>query len=162
MLKFVLKILPFSFMRKTINKQSKMNKKEEKQNIFTSLVRDDNNFSTVNFFLVAATIVGICLLIVPIIGIMVDVYYNHTITINLDGMAQYIISVAGIFGAAGLTNAWTEYSYRKYNKNIFEPTEHTRSPENSVYNSYYNNPKNNINNDPEYTDMYIDESQMEE
>ena len=31
MLKFVLKILPFSFMRKTINQQPKTNKKEEKQ-----------------------------------------------------------------------------------------------------------------------------------
>lgn len=90
-----------------------------KQGFWTNLVKDDNNFSTVNFFLVAATIVGIALLIVPIFAMIVDVYYNHTITFNLSDMAAYIVSVAGIFGAAGLTNAWTEYSYQRYNKNIF-------------------------------------------
>ena len=132
MLKFVLKILPFSFMRKTINQQSKMNKKEEKQNIFTSLVRDDNNFSTVNFFLVAATIVGIALLIVPIFAMCVDVYFNHTITINLSDMAAYIVAVAGIFGAAGLTNAWTEYSYQRYNTNIFDKSDKNEPTNNFV------------------------------
>ena len=90
-----------------------------KDSFLTNLVKDDNNFSTVNFFLVAATIVGIALLIVPIIAMCVDVYFNHTITINLSDMGAYIVAVAGIFGAAGLTNAWTEYSYQRYNKNIF-------------------------------------------
>ena len=95
------------------------NNVNNKDSFFTNLVKDDNNFSTVNFFLVAATIVGIALLIVPIIAMCVDVYFNHTITINLSDMGAYIVAVAGIFGAAGLTNAWTEYSYQRYNKNIF-------------------------------------------
>lgn len=99
-----------------INNPKNMNNKDS---FLTNLVKDDNNFSTVNFFLVAATIVGIALLIVPIIAMCVDVYFNHTITINLSDMGAYIVSVAGIFGAAGLTNAWTEYSYQRYNKNIF-------------------------------------------
>ena len=95
------------------------NNVNNKDSFFTNLVKDDNNFSTVNFSLVAATIVGIALLIVPIIAMCVDVYFNHTITINLSDMGAYIVAVAGIFGAAGLTNAWTEYSYQRYNKNIF-------------------------------------------
>ena len=95
------------------------NNVNNKDSFLTNLVKDDNNFSTVNFFLVAATIVGIALLIVPIIAMCVDVYFNHTITINLSDMGAYIVAVAGIFGAAGLTNAWTEYSYQRYNKNIF-------------------------------------------
>ena len=95
------------------------NNANNKDSFLTNLVKDDNNFSTVNFFLVAATIVGIALLIVPIIAMCVDVYFNHTITINLSDMGAYIVAVAGIFGAAGLTNAWTEYSYQRYNKNIF-------------------------------------------
>lgn len=99
-----------------MNNQKNMNNKDS---FLTNLVKDDNNFSTVNFFLVAATIVGIALLIVPIIAMCVDVYFNHTITINLSDMGAYIVAVAGIFGAAGLTNAWTEYSYQRYNKNIF-------------------------------------------
>lgn len=100
---------------------------DNREGFWTNLVKDDNNFSTVNFFLVAATIVGIALLIVPIFAMCVDVYFNHTITINLSDMAAYIVAVAGIFGAAGLTNAWTEYSYQRYNKNIFSEHQNTES-----------------------------------
>lgn len=122
--------------KKTIEKPHQHN-----QSFFTKLVEDDNNFSTINFFLVAATIVGILLLIVPIIGILVDVWFNHTITVNLEGMAQYIIAVAGIFGAAGLTNAWTDYSYRKYNTNIFQNNEGQ-----NVHQNTYGIDLNNNNN----------------
>ena len=102
-----------------VNSVTNPKNKDNREGFWTNLVKDDNNFSTVNFFLVAATIVGIALLIVPIFAMCVDVYFNHTITINLSDMAAYIVAVAGIFGAAGLTNAWTEYSYQRYNKNIF-------------------------------------------
>jgi hypothetical protein len=103
-----------------------------KEGFWTNLVKDDNNFSTVNFFLVAATIVGIALLIVPIVAMCVDVYFNHTITINLSDMAAYIVAVAGIFGAAGLTNAWTEYSYQRYNTNIFDKSDKNEPTNNFV------------------------------
>lgn len=121
----ITKILPLIsvYMRSRRIKKHKADIDKQSVNndgFWTNLVRDDNEFSTVNFFLVAATIVGIALLIVPIFAMGVDVYYNHTITINLSDMAAYIVAVAGIFGAAGLTNAWTEYSYQRYNKNIFE------------------------------------------
>lgn len=121
----ITKILPLIsvYMRSHRIKKHKADVDQQslnKDGFWTNLVRDDNEFSTVNFFLVAATIVGIALLIVPIFAMGVDVYYNHTITINLSDMAAYIVAVAGIFGAAGLTNAWTEYSYQRYNKNIFE------------------------------------------
>jgi hypothetical protein len=121
LLKNVIKILPI-IMRSKKQRISVNNSEEsqEKLGFWTKLVNDDNNFSTVNFFLVAATIVGITLLIMPMIAMMVDIYYNHTLTINLSDMAAYIVAVAGIFGAAGLTNAWTEYSYQRYNTNIFE------------------------------------------
>ena len=99
--------------------QGNANCPNNKEGFWTNLVKDDNNFSTVNFFLVAATVVGIMLLVMPMIAMGVDIYYNHTLTINLSDMGAYIVAVAGIFGAAGLTNAWTEYSYQRYNANIF-------------------------------------------
>ena len=123
MLKTIIKIIPIIMGNRgnhsCINDMNNPKNMNNKDSFFTNLVKDDNNFSTVNFFLVAATIVGIALLIVPIIAMCVDVYFNHTITINLSDMGAYIVAVAGIFGAAGLTNAWTEYSYQRYNKNIF-------------------------------------------
>ena len=120
MLKTIIKIIPIIMGNRGNHSCNNVNNNvNNKDSFLTNLVKDDNNFSTVNFFLVAATIVGIALLIVPIIAMCVDVYFNHTITINLSDMGAYIVAVAGIFGAAGLTNAWTEYSYQRYNKNIF-------------------------------------------
>lgn len=93
--------------------------KEEDQGFFTKLIDDDNDFSTLNFFLIAMTFVGIMLLIVPMGGLIVDIIYNHTITINMSDLATYILAVSGIFGVAGLSNAWSEYSWNKYGANIF-------------------------------------------
>ena len=119
----IIKIIPMLMANRSnhsdVNSMNNFKNINNSESFLTNLVKDDNNFSTVNFFLVSVTIVGIALLIVPIIAMCVDVYFNHTITINLSDMAAYIVAVAGIFGAAGLTNAWTEYSYQRYNKNIF-------------------------------------------
>lgn len=123
MFKTIIKFIPTIFMGSrgkhikinSVNKQSKASN----DGFWTNLVKDDNNFSTVNFFLIAATIVGILLLIMPMVAMGVDIWFNHTLTINLSDMGSYIIAVAGIFGAAGITNAWTEYSYQKYHANIF-------------------------------------------
>lgn len=133
----LIKILPLiPYIMKKSNHSNMSNNVIKNDNIkegfWTNLVKDDNNFSTVNFFLVAATIVGIALLIVPIFAMCVDVYFNHTITINLSDMAAYIVAVAGIFGAAGLTNAWTEYSYQRYNTNIFDKSDKNEPTNNFV------------------------------
>lgn len=99
----------------------KPNKTENdpKRNFILKLIDDDNNFSTTNFFLVAMTIVGIVMLLVPVVGMVVDICFNHTITINLSDLGTYILAVSGIFGVAGISNAWVEYSYNRYGNNIF-------------------------------------------
>lgn len=130
MFKTIIKFIPGILMGSRSQRQkvtSVPKNAQNKEGFWTNLVKDDNNFSTVNFFLVAATIVGILLLIMPMVAMGVDIYFNHTLTINLSDMGAYIIAVAGIFGAAGITNAWTEYSYQRYHANIFageRPHEH--------------------------------------
>ena len=89
-------------------------KKKQKDNFFTRLLKEDNNLSVLNFFLIAVLAVGILLLFIPVIGMLVDIFYNHTMTINLSDMAMYIGAVAAIFASGGLTSAWTEFSYSKY------------------------------------------------
>ena len=42
-----------------VNSVNNPKNKDNREGFWTNLVKDDNNFSTVNFFLVAATIVGI-------------------------------------------------------------------------------------------------------
>lgn len=91
-----------------------MKKKEDNDNYFSKLVKENNNVSALNFFLLSTLFVGIILLIVPIIGMLVDIFFNHTMTINLSDMALYIGAVAGIFASGGLTSAWTEFSYSKF------------------------------------------------
>ena len=62
----------------------------------------------------ATLAVGVILLFIPIVGMLVDIWFNHTMTINLSDMALYVGAVAGIFASGGLTSAWTEFSYSKY------------------------------------------------
>lgn len=100
------------------NKKS-ITKKDDKRGFIRKVIDDDTNVSAGNFFLVVMTIVGVIMLIVPVAGLIVDMFFNHTITINLSDLGSYILAVSGIFGVAGLSNAWIEYSWNKYGRNIF-------------------------------------------
>lgn len=88
--------------------------KKHKDSFVTRLIKEDTNVSMMNFFLLCTLGVGVLLLIWPLIGMGFDIWYNHTITINLSDMAAYIVAVAGIFAAGGLSSAWTEFAYSKY------------------------------------------------
>ena len=81
-------------------------------NFLTKLVQNNTGVSSKNFFLVVVTFIGLILLLIPAIVLLVEVFYNHTIQTNLQGMAAYIGSVASIFATAGITKAWSE----KYEK----------------------------------------------
>lgn len=72
------------------------------------LVKNNTGVSSKNFFLVTITFIGCILLIVPIITLLVEVIFNHTIATDLNGMAAYIGAVASLFATAGLTKAWSE------------------------------------------------------
>jgi len=96
-------------------------KKQKKEGFMKKLVKSDTNVSMMNFFLLATLCVGVILLFIPAVGIIVDIIYNHTITINMSDLSAYIIAVAGIFTAGGLSAAWTEFAYSKYDVKL--PTE---------------------------------------
>lgn len=110
----------------------------KKEKLLTKLIEGNTQFSSVNMFLIATTIIGCILLIIPIIGLSVDILYNHTITIDLNGLAAYIVAVAGIFATGGIANAWTEYSYNKYNRNIFSDNNTTNNVTNNISNNMTN------------------------
>ena len=90
-----------------------MGKKQD--GFWTKLVKEDTNVSVMNFFLMATLAVGVLLLFVPVVAMAVDVWFNHTLTINMSDLGMYIGAVAGIFAAGGLSSAWTEFAYSKYN-----------------------------------------------
>lgn len=85
---------------------------------FNKLIKNNTGVSSKNFFLVVVTIIGCILLIIPAVILVIEVFYNHTIATNLDGMAAYIASVAAIFTSAGITKAWSErYENNKTKEN---------------------------------------------
>ena len=88
---------------------------KQKESFFQKLIKEDTNVSMMNFFLMATLGVGVILLFVPVVGMSVDIWFNHTMTINLSDMALYVGAVAGIFAAGGLSSSWTEYAYSKFN-----------------------------------------------
>lgn len=95
--------------------------KKRKDSFFKKLIKADTNVSMMNFFLMATLAVGVILLFMPVVGLIVDIIYNHTITINLSDLAVFVGAVAGIFAAGGLSSAWTEFAYSKYK--VTSPTE---------------------------------------
>ena len=118
----LLNLLPF------INNASPKPKKE-KDSFMTKLLKEDTNVSMMNFFLLAVLGVGVILLFVPVIGMLVDIWFNHTITIDLTGLSAYVAAVAGIFAAGGLSSAWTEFSYSKFNVPVITEEDMARSQE---------------------------------
>lgn len=88
--------------------------KVENMGFWRNLVEKDSGTSSKSFFLVATTVVGIILLMVPAIVMLIEVWFNHTITTDLNGMAAYIGSVAALFASAGITKAWSEWSENKF------------------------------------------------
>ena len=77
-------------------------------NLFSKLVQNNSGVSSKNFFLVTVTIIGCMLLLVPAVLLTVEIIYTHTIHTDLNGLAAYIGSVAGVFASAGITKAWSE------------------------------------------------------
>lgn len=88
--------------------------KTVKDNFFMKLIKSNTGVSSKNFFLVCTTIVGMVLLAVLIAGMIVDVIFNHTITISMSEAAYFIGAVGSLFAAAGLTKAGSEWSENKY------------------------------------------------
>lgn len=74
----------------------------------SKLIRNNTGVSSKNFFLVTVTCIGMLLLLVPIVILLIESIYNHTIQTDLNGLAAYIGAVAGVFATAGITKAWSE------------------------------------------------------
>lgn len=75
---------------------------------------NDRGVSATNLYIFLVTGIGFILLLVPAIILLVEAFYNHTISTNLDGMAAYIGAVTALFASAGITKAWTNWSYSRY------------------------------------------------
>ena len=97
-----------------IMKLSNFIMKAVKDSFFMKLIKSNTGVSSKNFFLVCTTIIGMILLFVLIAGMVVDIVFQHTITISMSEAAAFIGAVASLFAAAGLTKAGSEWSENKF------------------------------------------------
>lgn len=109
----ILKILRTVFMSKNVKKED---------GFFKKLVSNNSGVSSKSFFLVAVTIIGLILLLVPAVTLIIEIVFTHTIATDLTGMAAYIGAVGTLFLSAGITKAWSE-KFEIKEEEITEPTE---------------------------------------
>ena len=114
----------------------------KKDSFFKKLIKEDTNVSMMNFFLMSTLAVGVILLFVPVIGMLVDIWFNHTMTINMADLSTYIVAVAGIFAAGGLSSAWTEFAYSKYNVPVITEADMAEAENRAIKIEQENNSEN--------------------
>ena len=90
-------------------------KSKKKENFFIRATKENNNVNPIYLYLLSVGAIGVMLLFIPVIGMLVDIWYNHTMTINLSDMSIYIGGVATLFISGGIPAALAEYSYSKFN-----------------------------------------------
>jgi len=74
----------------------------------TKLVKNNTGVSSKNFFLVAVTIIGCLLLLVPVFALTIEAIFMHTIATDLTGMAAYIGAVSTVLASGGFTKVISE------------------------------------------------------
>ena len=88
--------------------------KTKKCGLFRNLIKSNSGVSSKNFFLVCVTLVGILMLAILAAGFIVDIVYNHSITISMTDASYFIGAIASLFATAGITKAWSDSSTNKY------------------------------------------------
>ena len=88
-------------------------KSNDGDSLFKKLIKDNNNYSVGNFFLIVLTMVAILLLMVPM-SLLIEMLFNKTIVTDLNGMAAYILAVVSLLGIGGGTFGWVEWAKNKY------------------------------------------------
>jgi len=86
---------------------------KNKKNFFSRLVdKNDTKVAVSSVLVLAMLCIGLLLLAVPIFILIIEAWYNHTITTDLNGLATYISAVAAIFATAGITKIGVQWTDR--------------------------------------------------
>lgn len=89
--------------------------KGKEKGFFKKLLdKNDPEVATSNFFIICVLGIGLLLLFVPVFILVIEAWFNHTISTDLSGMASYIMAVAAIFTSAGITKIGVHYTDNKF------------------------------------------------
>lgn len=97
-------------------------KKAKRMGFWGALVRTNTGVSSLNFFLICTTLVGISLLAVVPFSILWEVLHNDIVASDLTGWATFIGAVSTLFATAGITKAWSNWSEQKFSGRNCEET----------------------------------------
>lgn len=85
-----------------------------KKGFFNRLLdKTDNSVALSSIIILLLVGVGLLLLLVPIFILVIEAWYNHTITTDLNGIATYIGAVTTIFVTAGSIKVGIHWSDNK-------------------------------------------------
>lgn len=98
-------------------------KKAKRMGFWGALVRTNTGVSSLNFFLICTTLVGISLLAVVPFSILWEVLHNDIVASDLTGWATFIGAVSTLFATAGITKAWSNWSEQKFSGRSSEENE---------------------------------------
>ena len=102
-------------LNESLNIVTKCIMSANKKGFFRKLMdKNDPEIAASNFFVICVLAIGLVLLAVPIFALIIEAWFNHTISTDLNGMAAYIMAVAAIFTSAGITKIGVHYTDNKY------------------------------------------------
>lgn len=85
-----------------------MNTQKLKDNIVMKILQNNSGYSVKSFFLFSVTCLCFLLMLMPIIAISTELYFNHSITMSWSDIAAYIAAVFTGTTGAGIVKAWSE------------------------------------------------------
>ena len=121
--------------------------KGKEKGFFKKLLdKNDPEIATSNFFIICVLGIGLLLLFVPVFILVIEAWFNHTISTDLSGMASYIMAVAAIFTSAGITKIGVHYTDNKFIEPLppsIENNENYEENSNQVVETYGCKKRNN-------------------
>lgn len=96
-----------------------------KHGFWGSLVRTNTGVSSLNFYLIGTTFIGMALLCLVIFAIAWEVVHNNIVSSDISGWAAFVGAVASLFASAGIAKGWSNWSENKYRGNGENPLENT-------------------------------------
>lgn len=102
--------------------------KAKRHGFWGSLVRTNTGVSSLNFFLISVTLVGVALLVTAIFSIIWEVVHNNIVQSDLSGWATFIGAVGTLFASGGIAKGWSNWSEHKFGKNATKNGEEDTVP----------------------------------
>lgn len=119
----ILSILTFGLMKY----------KKHKKNFFKRLVdKNDTTVAVSSVLVLSMLFIGLLLLALPIYILVIEAWFNHTITTDLNGLATYITAVSAIFATAGITKIGVQWTDKGKPTQNYEDSEEILDESNNV------------------------------